>query len=218
MDSPPKIKLSGPHDYGFQPSQKGALNFARDAAISHAIPFYKQLLKAERKGPSHKIRFLIRLLAPTLLLVGILTAFIAFYQSIYSSTAFGMQSILVDSTTGPVPAGSSEYVLNASSAPTMQQWAIRAGESAVNGPVVLNLPDPTEMKTDALVFVRNTSTESYNANSVGPTVNSTVIDIEVQSPYFTDTLTDRQNKVYIAAKNAYGQVKWYPALTMSGSI
>jgi hypothetical protein len=220
MDSPPhlpKVHLDGPHDYGFTPSQKGALNFARDSAISRALPYYKQLLKAEKKGPGHKISYLIRLAAPSLLIIGLVTAFIAFYIGLTTADAYGLQSIIVDSTSAPIT-DVSAYQFTAKTAPTMQQWSMRAGEWGSSSTITLNLPLAAEMQKDALVYVRNTSTETYNYTANPVSVNSGTRSIQVKGLGFTDTLGKRESKVYIAAKDSTGVQRWYPAYLMSGAI
>jgi hypothetical protein len=215
----PKVHLDGPHDYGFTPSKRGALNYARDAAINRALPYYKQFLHAERKGPGHKFAYLIRLAAPTLLFLGLVTSFLAFYLGITASAAYGMQSILVDSTSAPIT-DPEAYKFKASSEPSMQQFALRAGEWGTAQTITLTLPPASEMKNDALVFVRNTSTESYNFNSNPVSVNDYTASIQVKGPAsaFTHTLGKRESSVYISSKDANGVQRWYPALLMSGAI
>lgn len=213
----PKVYLEGPHDYGITPSKRGALNYARDAAINRALPYYKQLLHAERGGPGHKVAYIIRLATPTLLFLGLITSFIAFYLGITTSSAYGMQSVLVDSISAQIT-DPEAYKFKANTAPTMQQWAIRAGEWGTAQTITLNLPDANKMKNDALVFVRNTSTESYNHIANPVSVNDYTASIQVKGPEFTHTLAKRESSVYISAKDANGVQRWYPALLMSGAI
>jgi len=209
------MKLDGPHDYGLHPSPKGALNFARDSAIARALPYYKQLLKEEHRGPGHKVAYLIRLLSPMLLLTGLVLAFLAFFIGLSSSTAYGLQSVLIDSTDRMVT-DRSKYIFEASSAPLSQTWSMRAGEWGRAHSIQLGLPLAESMKKDAIVIVRNTSTETYDATNTPPTINGYVPSMQVLGPA-TINLGTRESTAFIAAPDSKGVQRWYPALLMSGA-
>jgi hypothetical protein len=209
-----------PHEYGSSPNAQGAINFARDSYIENALPYYKDVIKKENNPPGiGKIKLLIRLSGPLCLMVGLGLAFFAFYSSVTKAADFGLQSILVDSTTGPVT-GSAKYKFKASPAAQMQQFSIRGGEWGRSESIKLYLPDAKIMVPNSVVFVRNTGTEvltaSNNVDGFIPNVDIYVADTFYQS--LSGNTSGVPNNTYIAAKDPSGKMAWFVAFLMDGAI
>jgi hypothetical protein len=223
------MSLSGPHDYGSTPSRQGAINYARDLNIARALPIIKETLYSEHHNQNVFWNTLIRVLGPVFLLGAVVFSGLAFSKALNNTNAFGLQSKLVDTL---VSVGNPNtfngvddpalYSFSASSAPPMQQWALRSGQWGSARSMTLALPNPTEMPENSLVFVRNTSAKWKNASNEwqGPSTFPLLVQISTAEgvPLTPVSLNAFNDDVFISAKNQSGKQEWYPALLMDGAL
>lgn len=207
--------------YGTRPNLPGALKYAHDASVASALPFYKQILKAEsRPLYSRKGVTFLRVLPPVFVLIAICLAGYAFYRALIESTPFGQQSVLIDASNGyeKTPAGDPAYYLRASTVPIMQQWSIRQGQYGREQEAEFTIPDAQSMQDGAVIYVRNTSIDVPETADEASDKYYPARNCKIMSPGLPLFVLKAKNSIAYIAAESNGVKRWYNALPFDGIL
>lgn len=202
--------------YGNKPNIAGIQKYIREKHIANSIAPWKELLHEQKHVPNQILKVIVHLLGPFLLIIGLISSFVALYLSVNRSKSYGLQNILVDSIDNPIPASSSKYNVSASQTSKKQIYSLRGGEYGRSQNIILTLPSATLTDEGTIIYVRNTGIETITASN---TINTQTPDVTVIPGTQTSlTLQSRKNINLICSSELNGVKKWYPALLPDGAI
>lgn len=221
------------HLYGSVPNAAGVVNYARDAAVATAAPYYRDVLRALQSPlPGHKLTYLIRLLPIVILFVALCVAAASVIIGAQRAAGYGMTSVLVDED-------KMTKTFTASTSSVWQQWAFRVGQpgpgSQASTPsqgtaVTFTLPNASTAPEGAVVIVRNTNFKYWksadraaggtdiqgpvavvNVGGDGVTVNQIVPNVNDTEATNANWGAVMQSKSWIAATGFDNVRRWYYA-------